>query len=101
MVIDDDKIPKIKTDWVLTYTHTILNPIIDFQLNSSVFPIQLKEIMLGPKCPEQEINKVQLEEMLRQKRKHIRKNNKDSSKSRIDSKLDKINIELSSIKHYR
>ncbi|MFD2099130.1 DUF2971 domain-containing protein [Flagellimonas iocasae] len=101
MVIDDDKIPKIKTDWVLTFTHTILNPIIDFQLNSSVFPIQLKEIMLGPKCPEQEINKVQLEEMLRQKRKHIRENNKDSSKSKIDSKLDKINIELSSIKHYR
>lgn len=101
MVIDDDKIPKIKTDWVLTFTHNILNPIIDFQLNSSVFPIQLKEIMLGPKCPEQEINKVQFEEMLRRKRRFVRETNNGLSKPKIDCDLNKINIELSTIRHYR
>jgi hypothetical protein len=101
MVIDDDTIPKIKTDWVLTHTHSILNPIIDFQLNSTVFPIQLKEIMLGPKCPEQKINKVQIEEMLRRKRSYIKENNSDSSKMNIDSDFAKIDVKLSKIEHYR
>lgn len=101
LVIDDDTIPKMKNDWVLTYTHSILNPIIDFQLNSSVFPIQLKEIMLGPKCPEQEVNKVQIEEMLRQKRKFIRDNNNSNTNPKIDSNLSKIDVELSTINHYR
>ncbi len=92
LIIDDDSLPKIKTDWVMTYTHSIINPIIDFQLNNSKFPIKLNGIMLGPKCPEQEINMVQLREM-------IRKKSIDAKLKGVD--IENIQIELSGIKHYR
>lgn len=71
LIIDDPSIPSIKKDWVLTYTHSIVNPIIDFQLNGNRFPLHLKEVLLGPKCPEQETNKVQLEELIRRKKSEI------------------------------
>ncbi len=94
LIIDDPSIPSIKKDWVLTYTHSIVNPIIDFQLNGSRFPLHLKEVLLGPKCPEQETNKVQLEELVRRKRSEI------TSKS-IDADLKDLKVEMSAIKHYR
>lgn len=94
LIIDDPSIPSMKKDWVLTYTHSIVNPIIDFQLNSSQFPLHLKEVVLGPKCPEQETNKVQLEELIRRKKSEI------ASKS-LDADLKDLKIEMSAIKHYR
>lgn len=94
LIIDNDTLDKLKTDWVMTYTHSIVNPIIDFKLNSKSFPIQLRTILLGPKCPEQETNYVQLEEMIRRKKKHIRDNAEDSN-------LTNLKVELSTIKHYR
>lgn len=94
LVIDNDSIPKIKSDWVMTHSHSIFNPIIDFRLNSSDFPIQLTEIMLGPKCPEQETNKVQIEELIRRKKRKI----KDGG---LDSNLNTLKVVLSDIKHYR
>jgi hypothetical protein len=84
----------MKSDWVMTYTHSILNPISDFRLNHSSFPIHLSEIILGPKSPEQETNQVQLQEVLRRKRKEI-------SRNYYDSNLNNVKVELSSIKHYR
>ncbi|PZR18280.1 MAG: hypothetical protein DI539_16275 [Flavobacterium psychrophilum] len=94
LIIDDPSIPSIKKDWVLTYTHSIVNPIIDFQLNGSRFPLHLKEVLLGPKCPEQETNKVQLEELVRRKRNEITSKN-------IDADLKDLKVEMSGIKHYR
>lgn len=94
LIIDNDKLPKIKNDWVMTHSHSIFNPIIDFRLNSKEFPIQLKKIILGPKCPEQETNKVQIEELIRRKRKEI-------LEKKIDSNLKILKADLSSIKHYR
>lgn len=94
LIIDNDSLSKIKTDWVMTYTHSIFNPIIDFKLNSKSFPIQLNEIVLGPKCPEQETNFVQIQEMIRRKKREI------TSKD-YDSNLNNLKVELSSIKHYR
>lgn len=93
LVIDDDSIPKIKNDWVMTYSHSIINPTMDFKLNSTVFPIQLRKIILGPKCPEQELNKVQIEEMIRRRNIGIKK--KD------DVDIANLTVELSEIKHYR
>ena len=78
----------------MTYTHSIFNPVIDFRINSKNFPIHLKTIVLGPKCPEQTTNFVQLEEMIRRKKKEI----KEIS---YDSNLDNLNVELSEINHYR
>ena len=94
LIIDNDSLPKIKSDWVMTYTHSIINPIMDFRLNSKLFPIQLREITLGPKCPEQETNYVQLQEMIRRKKREI-------SDKKYDSKLNTLKVELSEIKHYR
>lgn len=94
LIIDDDTLVKIKSDWVMTYTHSIINPIMDFRLNSKSFPIQLREIIIGPKSPEQEINMVQIQEMIRRKKREI--TDKD-----YDSNLNKLKVELSTIKHYR
>lgn len=90
LIIDKPSLEKIKSDWVMTYSHSIINPIIDFKLNSVSFPIRLKEVILGPKCPEQDTNLVQIKEMIKRKL-------KDS----IGTKRKKINVELSNIKHYR
>lgn len=94
LIIDNDTLNKLKTDWVMTYTHSIINPVIDFGLNSKSFPIQLRTILLGPKCPEQETNYVQIEEMIRRKKKFVRDNSGDSN-------LNNLKVELSNIKHYR
>ncbi len=94
LIIDNETLDKLKTDWVMTYTHSIINPVIDFRLNSKSFPIQLKEILLGPKCPEQETNLVQIQEMIRRKKREI-------VEKSFDSNLNNLKVELSEIKHYR
>lgn len=94
LIIDNDSLIKIDTSWVMTYSHSILNPVINFQLNSKTFPIQLKEIVLGPKCIEQETNLVQLQEMIRRKKNEIKS-------KKIDSNLKELKVSLSQIKHYR
>ena len=94
LIIDNNKLEKIKTDWVMTYTHSIINPVIDFRLNIKSFPIQLRTILLGPKCMEQETNCVQIREMIRRKRNEIREKT-------YDSNLSNLKVELSKIKHYR
>jgi hypothetical protein len=94
LIIEDPSIPSIKRDWVMTYTHSIINPIIEFQLNGSRFPLYLKEVLLGPKCPEQETNKVQLEELIRRKKNEI-------TTKKIGADLSSLKVELSAIKHYR
>lgn len=94
LIIDNSSLTKLNTNWVMTYTHSILNPVIDFRINSKSFPIQLREILLGSKCPEQETNLVQLQEMIRRKKREITMN-------KIDSKLDDLKVMVSSITHYR
>lgn len=94
LIIDNDTLDKLKLDWVMTYTHSIINPVIDFRINSKSFPIHLRTILLGPKCPEQETNYVQIEEMIRRKKKEIKDKGQDSN-------LNNLKVELSAIKHYR
>lgn len=57
----------INRDWVKTSSHSILNPVVDFKLNTSKFPLQLRRIILGPKMPEIEVNLSQMEELISQK----------------------------------
>lgn len=94
LVVDNPSLPKLRNDWVMTYTHSILNPVLDLALNSKSFPIQLRKVIIGPKCPEQETNFVQLREM-------IKKKNLDAITQKLDCNLKDIKIELSAIKHYR
>lgn len=53
-----------KRKWVITNGNSILNPIYDIGLFEK--PISMKRIILGPKCPEKEINKKQLEVMMKE-----------------------------------
>lgn len=94
LIIDNKSLSELKKDWVMTYTNSIFNPVIDFRLNSKLFPIQLKDIILGPKCPEYDINQVQIKEMIRRKNKEIIEKN-------YDSDLFGLKVEPSRIKHYR
>lgn len=94
LIIDNDSLAKIKSDWVMTFSHSIINPIMDFGLNSKSFPIQLKEILLGPKCPEQETNLVQIQELIRRKKKEI-------VEKKLDTNLNNLKVIPSKIKHYR
>ena len=71
-----------KRDWIISKDYSIINPFVEFNLFDSEFPLTLKEIILGPKCPEQETNKYQLQELIQQ------------------HKLS-INVRLSEIKNYR
>ena len=74
-----------KTDgWVLSNGTNIINPYIEIDLLNEDFPLKLIDIKLGPKCPERETNRFQLEEFI-----------KDSSK------LKGISISESDIKNYR
>jgi len=96
LIIDNDDLVKLKTDWVMTYSHSIINPIIDFSLNSKSFPVQLKSILLGPKCPEQEINYVQIKELIRKKN-VVTKTKGEGEQSQLKG----VEVLLSSIKNYR
>ncbi len=76
-------------NWLLTSSHQILNPYVEFTLNDVRMPIKLKEIVLGPKCPEKLINKKQFEQYIRELRRDPKYN------------VDKVNVEISSIRNYR
>lgn len=82
---------KIKKDWLLTNSHKILNPFVEFILNEYPLPLKLTEIKFGPKCPEKGINQRQFEQYLRELRK--------DPKKKIS--LQNINCTLSKIKSYR
>lgn len=56
-----------KRDWLKTNDSFIINPYVEFDINSKEFPLTLTEVMLGPKCPEKETNEEQLKELIRQK----------------------------------
>ena len=94
LVIDDANLKSIKNDWVMTNSHFTFNPVIDFRLNDRLFPLQLREIMLGPKCPEKENNKVQIEELIRRKKREI-------TVEKMNSNLNNLKVEISQINHYR
>lgn len=54
----------VNRDWVKTLSHSIINPIVDFKLNSKSFPIQLRRIILGPKMQEKSTNLTQIDYLL-------------------------------------
>ena len=92
----------VKKGWLLTSSHSILNPYVEFKLNDDGLPVQLTEIVLGPKCPEKEINQKQFEQLIRElkrKKKTIKVNNKEQQ---VDEyKIPKLDVSISKIKNYR
>ena len=51
----------VNRDWVKTWSHSIINPIVDFKLNAPAFPLQLKKIILGSQMPELDTNLSQID----------------------------------------
>lgn len=72
LLYDESENNHISKKWVLTDGNSIFNPYVQFDLlprpdgegEGIVIPLTLKSIILGPKCPEKEINIKQLANML-------------------------------------
>jgi hypothetical protein len=95
LIVDDGSLTKErKQDWVITNDHSIIIPVVDFNLNDHEFPLVLREIILGPNCPEREINLKQIQELLRMA---------FSSEFLVHNSRKKpfIKVSESSIKNYR
>ena len=57
--------------WTIAQPYSIVNPMVIFDLNKNEFPLKIKEVMLGPKRAERQLNKSQLKQMLSEKGKKI------------------------------
>ena len=91
-----------KKGWLLTASHNILNPYVEFKLNDNDLPLQLSEVVFGPKCPEKEINLKQFEQFtreLRKKKKSITLNGRVNEMDEYN--IPKLTYSLSKIKNYR
>lgn len=64
LFIEDPVNPLKNSGWVISNPDKILSRFVMFELNSSYFPLKLKEIILGPNCPENQVNKRQFEVLL-------------------------------------
>jgi len=84
---DDNEFPK--KDWLLTTSHNILNPFVEFKLNDPDMPLHLTKIVLGPKCPENQINKKQFQQYIRDLR------------NKPEYILSDVEVGLSTINNYR
>jgi hypothetical protein len=80
---------EMKKGWLLTASHNILNPFVEFKLNDKDLPLQMTEILLGPKCPEKEINQKQFEQYIRELNHNPEYN------------ISKLKVSISKIKNYR
>lgn len=92
----------IKKGWLLTTSHGILNPYIEFKLNGVELPIELTEIVLGPKSPEKKINQKQFEQYIRELRRKKKKVVLNGNETEVDEyNLSKLKVSISRIKNYR
>lgn len=92
----------IKKGWLLTSSHNILNPYVEFKLNDEGLPVQLTEIILGPKCPEKEINQKQFEQIIRELRRKKKKVKTDTEEQEVNEyNIPKLTVSISKIKNYR
>lgn len=57
--------------WIIAKQYSIVNPMVIFDLTKNEFPLKIKEVMLGPKRAERQLNKLQLKQMLSEKGKTI------------------------------
>lgn len=91
--------------WVKTYTHSIANPVRDFTLNGNEMPVNVKEIILGPNCPEKETNVQQLEMLKRWRiEKELKEAAKRKSKAAEKGPLERmggITFSISKLDNYR
>ena len=92
----------IKKGWLLTTSHNILNPYVEFKLNDDDMPLQLAEVVFGPKCPEKEINLKQFEQFTRELRRKKKSVVVNGANIDVDEyNLAKLTFSISKIRNYR
>lgn len=84
LLVTSDTTPR----WCIAFSSSVINPFVEFDLKN--LPIHINRIVLGPNCPEKEINKVQFEEMMRVKK----------ISNSLGNDVD-VKVELSKIENYR
>jgi hypothetical protein len=67
LYFDNNLILHTSQGWVISSPDKILSKYVLFNLNDHHFPLKLNKIILGPNCPESQLNKRQLEVMLDEK----------------------------------
>lgn len=92
--------------WKSNTSTGIINSYVEFKLFDDALPITLNKIILGPKVPESEINKVQLKEFIEtQKLRKIKESNSGLERDLYDDKekklLEKVIVDRSKIQYYR
>ena len=62
------KVTEVTSGWGLTNDHSVINPYVEFSLNhKDLLPFKIIKVVLGPTCPAKSLNKVQLQEMIKDK----------------------------------
>ena len=92
--------------WRLNSSSGIVNSYIEYELFDDAMPITLEKIILGPKVPESEVNKVQLKQFMdSQKIRKVKDPNTGQGKDLYDDNakklLSKVKVERSKIQYYR
>lgn len=60
-----DKVLVKEKDYYMMNDSSIINSYVTFDMNHVDFPLELKKITLGPKCPEQQVNIIQIVHLLK------------------------------------
>jgi hypothetical protein len=61
LYFDNRFVKPVKEGWVMTSTDKILSKYVIFRLDDPGFPLQLYKVILGPNCPESQLNRKQFE----------------------------------------
>lgn len=64
LYFDNSTFPPKRKGWVVTLPDKILSKYVIFDFNSKEFPLSLSKIILGPNCPDAQLNKRQIEVFL-------------------------------------
>lgn len=64
LYLDDDSAVSVNKGWVIASPDMIISKYMLFNLNSDDFPLKLSKIILGPNCPESQLNRRQLEVLI-------------------------------------
>lgn len=57
--------------WIVAEPYSIVNPMVIFDMSKNEIPLKLTEVTLGPKRPEKELNKSQLQQLNSEKKRSI------------------------------
>ena len=81
LIYIDDK--TLKKEWILSKPYNIVNSSVEVDLSDENLPLKLCKVILGPNCPERDVNLTQIKAFL------------------SESGLDDVEVDISTIDSYR